>query len=262
VELLLIYLVLGAFAGLVAGLLGVGGGLVIVPALALVFQQQGVAEGVIMHLAIGTSLATIVVTSVSSTQAHRKRGAVRWDAFIALAPWLVVGALAGAAVADMTPSRWLRTIFGLFELAVAVQIGLNLMTSPHRRLPGTHGMLGAGTVIGFVSAILGIGGGTLTVPFLVWCNVAIRQAVATSAAAGLPIALAGAAGFAANGWDKLGLPPWSTGYLYWPAFAAIAATSLLAAPLGARLAHTLPTGVLRRIFAVFLAILGIRMLLG
>lgn len=261
-EPLLIYFALGTFAGLVAGLLGVGGGLLIVPVLALVFPQQGVAQDVVMHLAIGTSLATIVVTSLSSARAHQKRGAVRWDALIALAPWLVIGALAGAVVAEMTPSRWLRAIFGLFELAVAVQIGLNLMTSPHRRLPGTLGMLGAGTTIGFVSAILGIGGGTLTVPFLVWCNITIRQAVATSAAAGLPLALAGAAGFIANGWDKPGLPPWSTGYVHWPAFAAIATTSLLAAPLGARLAHALPAGMLRQIFAVFLAILGIRMLLG
>ncbi len=261
-EAILAYLVVGAFAGLIAGLLGVGGGLVIVPVLALLFERAGVDAAVLMHLAIGTSLATIVVTSLSSLRAHARCGAVRWDVFIALTPGIVLGALTGAAMASRLTGHSLRAFFGLFELAVALQIGFDLVTSAHRRLPGTPGMTLAGGVIGFVSAIVGIGGGTLTVPFLVWCNVSIRQAVATAAACGLPIALAGASGFVASGWAEAGLPPGSTGFLYWPAFAGIAVASVLMAPFGARLAHRLPTQMLRRLFAVFLVILGVRMLIG
>jgi uncharacterized protein len=151
--------------------------------------------------------------------------------------------------------------YGLFELLIAAQLAFGRPPAPHRRLPGAPGLGAAGAAIGAVSALLGIGGGTLTVPFLAWCNVPLRRAVATAAAVGLPIALAGAAGFMTAGWGKTGLPPGTTGYVHWPAFAAIAAASVLAAPLGARLAHTLPTTVLRRFFAVFLAALGAKMLL-
>ncbi len=261
-ETLLIFLLVGAFAGTIAGLLGVGGGLIIVPVLALLFQRWGFADGIIMHLAIGTSLATIVLTAISSMWAHHKRGAVDWSVFRRLTPGIVVGALLGAVIADFIPTRGLRLFFGVFELVVAVQIGLNLMASPHRRLPGNVGMGVAGTVIGALSAVVGIGGGTLTVPFLVWCNSALRNAVATSSATGLPIAIAGAVGFVLTGWNAPDLPPWSTGYLYWPAFAGIALTSLAFAPLGTWLAHTLPVATLRRFFAIFLAVLGVRMLLG
>lgn len=261
-ETLFAYLAVGAFAGVIAGLLGVGGGLIIVPVLALLFERAGVDASVRMHLAIGTSLATIVVTSLSSLRAHARRGAVRWDVFIALTPGIVLGALAGAAVAGRLPGHGLRVFFGLFELAVALQLGFHFMASAHRRLPGTIGMTAAGGAIGFVSAIVGIGGGTLTVPFLVWCHVSIHQAVATAAACGLPIAIAGVVGYVATGWAAPGLPPGSTGFLYWPAFAGISTASVLMAPLGAHLAHRLPTGMLRRLFAVFLAILGVRMLIG
>lgn len=262
IEILLVYLLIGAFAGTVAGLLGVGGGLIIVPVLALLFQRWGFAEAVQMHLAIGTSLATIVLTAVSSMYAHHRRGAVDWSVFRRLTPGIVAGALAGAVIADFMPTRSLRVFFGVFELAVAAQIGFNLMASPRRRLPGNLGMSAAGTAIGALSAVVGIGGGTLTVPFLVWCNVTLRNAVATSSATGLPIAVAGAMGFVLTGWNAPPLPAWTTGYLYWPALAGIAAASLAFAPLGARLAHTLPVDVLRRAFAIFLAVLGVRMLLG
>ena len=261
-ETMIVYLLVGAFAGVLAGLLGVGGGLIIVPALALVFHQQGVADAVIMHLAIGTSLASIVLTSLSSMFAHHRRGAVHWSAFRGLTPGIVIGALAGAAVADRMPSHALRVFFGVFVLAVAAQIAFNLMASPHRQLPGKPGLAAAGGVIGAVSSIVGIGGGSLTVPFLVWCNLNIRQAVATSSACGFPIAVAGATGFVLAGWNTSGLPPYSSGYLYWPAQLGIAFASVAFAPLGARLAHTLPTGFLRKVFAVFLAVIGVRMLLG
>jgi len=254
------YLLLGSAAGILAGLLGVGGGLVIVPVLAWSFHRTAMPSDMVMHLAIGTSLATIVFTSLSSVWAHHRRGAVLWDAFRRLTPGILLGAAVGAALADRLPSDTLRLIFGLFELGVAVQMGLNLRPVPHRSLPGRWGMSGVGSVIGLVSAVVGIGGGTMSVPFLQWCNVPMRQAVATSAACGLPIALAGALGFVLTGWDSQGLPAGSSGYLYWPAFAGIVAASILFAPLGARLAHLLPTSTLKRFFALFLVFLGLRML--
>ena len=261
-EPLIIYLLVGAFVGIMAGLLGVGGGLIIVPALVLVFHRQGVADAVIMHLAIGTSLASIVLTSISSMYAHHRRGAVHWPAFRGLTPGIVIGALAGAAVADLMPGHALRVFFGVFVLVVAVQIAFNLMASPHRQLPGKPGLAAAGGAIGVVSSIVGIGGGSLTVPFLVWCNLSIRAAVATSSACGFPIAVAGAAGFVLAGWNARGLPPFSSGYVYWPAQLGIALASVAFAPLGARLAHTLPTDILRKLFALFLAVIGVRMLIG
>jgi uncharacterized membrane protein YfcA len=179
-----------------------------------------------------------------------------------LAPGIVLGALAGAAIADRMPSDALRVFFALFELSVAVQLGLGLRPSAHRQVPGRWALAGAGAVIGTVSALVGIGGGTLTVPFLVWCNVAMRNAVATSSACGLPIAVAGTLGFVVAGWREAQLPAWSTGYVYWPAFAGIVAASIVFAPLGAWLAHRLPGAVLQRVFALFLALLGVRMLMG
>lgn len=259
-ETILIYLIVGVFAGLVAGMFGVGGGLIIVPALSILFESQGVASWSYVHLAVGTSLATIVVTSIASLRTHHRHQAVRWDLFRSLTPGIVVGALLGAVVAKYLPTAALRVVFGVFELIVSIQIGLNLMASPHRRLPPPRVLSAVGAVIGVISSVVGIGGGTLTVPYLVWCNVSIRHAVGTSSACGLPISIAGAVGFVAAGWGEPGLPGGSTGFLYWPAFSGIAVASLFLAPLGARLAHTLPVDILRRIFAGFLAVLGVRML--
>ncbi|NIR96510.1 MAG: sulfite exporter TauE/SafE family protein [Gammaproteobacteria bacterium] len=260
-EILAAYLVLGAFAGTVAGLLGVGGGLVIVPVLALLFSAQGMSGDVFMHMAVGTSLATIVVTAVSSAAAHHRRGAVDWPVFWRLSPGIVAGALLGSAIAGVLPSSLLRGFFGVFEIGVAIQMAFGARPAPHRQLPGATGTALAGFLIGIVSAIVGIGGGTMTVPFLVWCNVGMRRAVATSAACGLPIALAGAVGFTVAGWNAASLPAMSTGYVYWPAVAGIVIASILFAPLGARLAHTLPVPLLKRFFAIFLAALGLRMLI-
>ena len=257
-----IYLGIGVVAGVLAGLLGVGGGLVIVPALVIAFTLQGLPESVLMHLAVGTSLATIVITSVASIRAHHKRGAVLWGPFARLTPGIVVGALAGAAVAGWLPGATLRMLFGIFALTVALQMALDFKPSPHRQLPGTAGMSLAGALIGAVSAVVGIGGGSMTVPFLAWCNIPVRQAVATSAACGLPIAVAGAAGFLVTGWGHADLPPLSTGYIHWPAFAGVVSTSMLFAGVGARLAHSLPTTTLKKVFALFLTGVGLHLLLG
>lgn len=259
---LILYLVLGAVAGTLAGLLGVGGGLLIVPVLAWMFLLQGHSPEVLMHMAVGTSLATIVMTSISSVRAHHGRGAVLWAAFARLAPGIVFGAWLGVMLAGSLRGDTLRQVFGVFELLVAVQMWINRPVPPHRALPGAAGMGLAGMVIGAVSAVVGIGGGTLTVPFLQWCNVAMRQAVATAAATGLPIALAGAVGYVVAGWGNPALPGMATGYLYWPSFLGIVAASVLFAPLGAYWAHRLPARQLKRFFALFLAMLGIWMLFG
>ncbi len=259
---LLLYLTLGAFAGVMAGLLGVGGGLIIVPVLAWIFHGQQMNDAIVMHLAIGTSLATIVITSISSVRAHHQRGAVLWPVVWRLTPGIVIGAWLGAAVADALPSAVLSKVFAVFVLAVAAQMAFGAKPAPHRGLPGAAGMMATGGVIGGMSAIVGIGGGSLTVPFLTWCNTTMRQAVATSAACGLPIALAGSIGFVVTGLNAAGLPAWSLGYVYGPALAGVTAASMLSAPLGAKLAHTLPTGTLKKVFAVFLTLVGTKMLLG
>jgi uncharacterized membrane protein YfcA len=258
---LLAYLVLGGVAGVLAGLLGVGGGLVIVPGLLWVFRADGFDEAVVAHLAVGTSLATIVATSLSSIRAHHRRGAVLWPIVGRLAPGIVVGAWLGAAIADRLATDWLQRVVGVFALTVAVQMLTGARAEAHRGLPKRWGMAGAGAVIGAVSGVVGIGGGSLTVPFLTWCSVDIRRAVATSAACGFPIAVAGAFGFGLTGWGTAALPPDSTGFVYWPAFVGVAAASVLTAPLGARLAHTLPVATLKRVFAAVLAMVGLRLLL-
>ncbi|OOG22304.1 hypothetical protein B1C78_15285 [Thioalkalivibrio denitrificans] len=260
-EAWLAYLALGAVAGVMAGLLGVGGGLIIVPVLVWLFIHQGVEPGIITHLAIGTSLATILPTAISSARTHHLHGAVRWDLVAKIAPGVMLGALAGATLAEFLSSDTLRRVFGAFEIALAIYMFLNIRPAPHRPLPGTAGLASGGGVIGLVSALLGIGGGSLSVPYLVWFNVAVRHAIGTAAAVGLPIALAGAGGFVFHGWATEGLPDWSLGYVHGPSLLGIAIASFLTAPIGARLTHRLPVPLVRKLFAVLLMVLGIRMLM-
>jgi uncharacterized membrane protein YfcA len=259
-EIWIIYLLFGAFAGLTAGLLGVGGGLIIVPVLAWIFNSYGFSQNIIMHLAVGTSLATIIFTSISSIIAHHKHQAVLWQIVYKLTPGIIAGAWAGAAIADFLPTRSMKIFFGLFELFVALQMTLNIKPKPHRQLPATPAMGLAGGIIGSISSIIGIGGGTLTVPFLVWCNITMHKAVATSAACGLPIAIAGTIGYVIAGLNENNLPTNSTGYIYWPALLGITTTSILFAPLGAKLAHKLPVNKLKHIFAILLFTLAFKML--
>lgn len=258
-DVVLVYVFIGCFAGFLAGLLGVGGGLVIVPALALIYSSQGIASPIIMHLALGTSLATIVITSLSSTYAHHRHGAVHWPIFWRLAPGIVVGGYLGAQLTAGLSSQWLQKFFAIFELAVAAQIGIGWRARAHRALPGSSASSVAGMLIGAISAVVGIGGGTMTVPFLLWCQVNIRNAVATSAAVGLPIALAGTLGFIVSGWNNAFLPSAASGFVYWPAWLGIIAASTVVAPLGARVAHRIPMVQLRKIFALFLATMGVVM---
>ena len=261
-EWIALYLALGLLTGFVAGLLGVGGGLLMVPVLTWAFLQQGFTPTYNIHLALGTSLATIVLTALSSLRAHHGHGAVDWGVVKRITPGIVLGTLAGALVAAHLSDRGLKLFFTLFLFYAATQILFGFKPKPTRGLPGWPGMTAAGGVIGLVSSWVGIGGGTLTTPFLTWCNVRMQAAIGTSSAVGLPIALAGALGYVVSGQTAQGLPAWSAGFVYLPAFAAIVATSWLTAPLGARCTHTWPVARLKRVFAGLLYVLGIRMAYG
>ena len=255
-EFLAGYVALGLFAGFVAGLLGVGGGLIIVPILAWMLEQQGLHQHA-MHLALGTSLASILFTSMSSLRAHHARGAVDWETVKRISPGILLGTLVGATLAARLSGTPLKLFFTAFLFYAAIQMWWNFKPAAHRQLPGLMGMSTAGGVIGAVSSWVGIGGGTLSVPFQLWCNVPLHRAIGTSAAIGLPIALAGAVGYALGGPDEA--IPGTIGFVHLTALACIALGSISTAPLGARAAHALPVGKLKRIFALLLFALAVRM---
>lgn len=257
-----VYLLLGAVAGTMAGLFGVGGGLIIVPVLALAFEWQGIAPEVLMHLAIGTSLATIVITGASSTYGHFRRSSVHKPWFMALLPGLMLGAIAGVFVADNLSGTLLGTLFGGFVLLVALKMMMGLSPKPGSQAPGKRMMMAAGAVIGTISALFGIGGGTLSVPWLSRCGATLTQAVGTSAACGVPIAVVGTLTFIFVGWGNPLLPVTATGFVLWPAFLGIILTSVPLARFGVRLAHVLPAHVLRYAFATLLILVGLRFILG
>lgn len=259
-DVLFVYLLVGACVGLLAGLFGIGGGLIFVPVLLYLFERDGISVAVSMHLAVGTSLATIVLSGTASAWAHHRRGAVLWPIARRLGPALVLGSAVGAALADALSSGVLKTVFGLFVLGVSLQMALELRPVARARGPGAAALWAGGGAIGGISALVGIGGGTLTTPFLLRYATPIHNAVATAAACGVPIALSGALAFVALGWGAAGLPPDSSGYVHWPAVAGLAAGSVVSAPLGARAAHRLRPRVLRCAFAVVLALVGVRMI--
>lgn len=259
---LLIFPVLGVAAGLIAGLLGLGGGIVVVPVLIFTFALLGIPADVATHMAVGTSLATIVITSFGSVRQHHAQGAVRWDVFRFLAIGLVLGALMGAEVADRMNARLLQMLFGGFAIVIALQMVAGFRPHPNRDVPGGTGLSMAGIFIGLASAIFGIGGGSLTVPYLTWCNVKMQHAVGTSSAGGMPIAIAGALGFVVTGWDAVGLPAYSVGYIYLPALLGIGVTSVVFAQVGARFAHRIPAETLKKCFGVILVLVGIKLIAG
>ena len=256
-----LYMLLGAAAGVLAGLFGVGGGLIIVPVLVFSFAAQGFAPEVLTHMAVGTSLATIIFTSINSVLEHQRKGAVLWPIFTWMAVGILLGAGFGALTAASIQGPLLQKIIGVFAVTIALQMALDLKPKAEKPLPGKGGLIGAGGVIGWASAIFGIGGGSLTVPFLTWRSVVMQQAVATSAACGLPIALAGALSFMLIGWERPALPAWSLGFVYLPALLGIALTSMYFARLGARLAHRLSPRLLKRLFALLLFCVGSSFLL-
>lgn len=252
---LLLFMLLGALAGFLAGLLGIGGGLVIVPVLAWLLSDS-VPEHA-MHLAVGTSLGSIVLTSVSSLLAHHRHGAVVWPVVAQLAPGLVLGALVGALLASRLSGLVLTIVFGCFCLLAGLAMIRAADRIAGRGLPGPAAILAGGAGIGMLSALVGIGGGTLTVPWLLWRGTDIRRAVATAAACGLPIAVAAVVGYVAAGWSRSGLPVGAAGFVYLPALVGISVASVLTAPWGARVAHRAPRRRLQRVFAGFLLVLGV-----
>ena len=258
--LILQLLLLGTFTGFLAGLLGIGGGMLMVPFMTLILSRQGVPAVLSVKMAIATSMATIIFTSISSVRAHHKRGAVRWDIVKRLAPGIVVGSLVSSlGVFALLKGSWLAIFFGLFVGFSATQMFLDKKPKPSRQMPGTGGQFAAGGVIGFLSGLVGAGGGFVSVPFMTWCNVAIHNAVATSAALGFPIAVANVVGYIGAGQGVTGLPAGSFGYIWLPALGVIAACSVFTAPLGAKAAHALPVGKLKRVFASILYVLAVYM---
>jgi uncharacterized membrane protein YfcA len=248
---------LGLITGFLAGLLGIGGGMIMVPFVTMILSERGVDPQLSIKMAIATSMATIVFTSVSSVRAHHKRGAVRWDLVKRLAPGIVLGAAVGSlGVFSALKGSSLALFFAAFVGFSATQMFLDKKPSPTRQLPGPAGLVGTGGIIGLVSGLVGAGGGFISVPFMTWCNVAIHQAVATSAALGFPIALANVTGYIISGFHLTNLPDHSLGYVWLPALLVIAACSVTTAPLGASTAHKLPVKTLKKVFAGILYLLA------
>jgi len=245
------FLLLGSFTGFAAGLLGIGGGMLMVPFITMLLSARGFPIDIVVKVAIATSLTTILFTSLSSVRAHHKRGAVRWEIVRTLAPGMVIGSILGAQVAHLLKGNVLAITFAVFVGVMATQMLFKREVRADRVLPGPRGMLAAGGGIGVLSAIVGAGGGFVTVPLLTRANVRIHEAVATSAACGFPIALAGTLGYIIAGWN-LELPAGTVGYVYLPALVCIVATSMLTAPLGARAAHAMSVAGLKRVFALLL----------
>ena len=244
---------LGLATGFLAGLLGIGGGMLIGPFMTIILSALGVPADLAVKMAIATSMATIMFTSVSSVRAHHKRGAVRWDIVKSLAPGIVIGgAIASAGVFALLKGSYLAIFFAVFVGFSATQMFLDKKPKPSQQMPGAAGQIAVGSVIGFVSGLVGAGGGFISVPFMVAHNISIINAVATSAALGFPIALANTVGYVVSGTSLPDLPPHSLGYVWLPALAVIASCSVLTAPLGAKLAHVLPVAQLKKVFALIL----------
>ena len=259
--LILALATLGLATGFLAGLLGIGGGMLIGPFMTIILSALGVPADLAVKMAIATSMATIMFTSISSVRAHHKRGAVRWDIVKGLAPGIVIGgALASAGVFALLKGSYLAIFFALFVGFSATQMFLDKKPKPSRQMPGTTGKVAAGSVIGFLSGLVGAGGGFISVPFMVAHNISIIHAVATSAALGFPIALANTVGYVISGASLPNLPPHSLGYVWLPALAVIASCSVFTAPLGAKVAHRLPVAKLKKVFALILYSLAAYML--
>jgi uncharacterized membrane protein YfcA len=256
------YLGIGAAVGFFAGLLGIGGGAIMVPLLVMLFEAQGLPKDQILHLAVGSGMASILFTSVSSVRAHLARGSIRWDLAWRITPGILVGGLLGSVIASVIPRGLFAALFTGVVYIAATNILLGRTPSASRQVPGFIGMFIAGLVISSVSAFAAIGGAFMTIPFLMYCNVPMLQAIGTAALVGFPIALSGSIGFIATGWSVSGLPDPHLGYVYFPALAGLVISSVLLAPVGAKVAHSLPTKRLKQIFAVVLFLFATRMLIS
>jgi uncharacterized membrane protein YfcA len=257
VELALI----GTATGFLAGLLGIGGGMIMVPFVSIILAAKGYPHEYTLKIAVATSLATICFTSVSSVIAHHRRGAVLWPVVRVLAPGILLGSLGGAKLAVALSGRVLSAMFAVFVAFSATQMLLNRKPKATRTLPGPLGTFSMGAVIGVLSALVGAGGAFISVPFMTWCNVKIHDAVGTSAALGFPIALAGTLGYIWAGQGVPQMPPGSIGYLYVPGLVIISMASISTAPLGARTAHRMDIRPLQKAFAIVLYALAAYFLL-
>lgn len=258
--IILLYLLLGGTAGFFAGLFGIGAGILMVPALHELYAAQGWSSDISLRLALGTSMAAIVFNSLASLRAHHRHGAVLWPTVARITPGILVGTLAGTQLAHMLPTQGLALFFVGFLLFVAAQMAFDLRPAPHRSLPGSAALTAVGACIGVVMSLIAGGGGALAVPYLIWCNIELKKAIGTAAAIGFPIAVSGTLGYVVAGWNVQNLPDWSIGYVYLPAMLAAVTTSSLTAPLGANLAHRLPTRILKRTFAGLLLLVAARMI--
>ena len=262
IEWVLSFLLLGAFIGFMAGLLGIGGGGIMVPVLTSIFLHQGVPVEKVVHLALGTSMASIVVTAISSLRAHNAKNGVIWHVVKRMATGIILGAFLATFLVSYLSSVYLAIFFALFMAYVPLQMFLNKKPKPSRALAGSTGLFMAGSGIGAISALVSIGGGSLTVPYLAWQNIEIKKAIGTSAAIGLPLSLAGTLGYLINGWSNSLPQEFIFGYIYLPAVLLISTTSFFTAPYGAKLAHMLPVPTLKKIFSVLLIMLSIKMLVS
>lgn len=257
---LLYYALLGGGVGVLAGLFGVGGGLVMVPVLTALFLAQGAPVESVLHMALATSMAAIVPISLSSLLAHQRRGGVQWPVVHWLTPGILLGTLSATFLAAIIPTQFLAMVFTVFVVYAALQMSIQILPQAPRQLPGAGGLVAVGGGIGGISALVSIGGGALTVPFLVWHQVPLKQAIASSAAVGFPLALAGALGYWINGLLQPVDFPATWGWIHWPAVLIIALTSPWLAPVGVALMHRLPVPILKRLFALLLITMAIRML--
>lgn len=254
------YLTLGAIAGYLAGLFGVGGGLLLVPVLLLLFDAQQFPAEHVMHLALGTSMANILFTSLASMRKHHQHRAVNWRVVRNITPGILLGTGIGAVFATSISPHLLGIFFALFVYFAAAQILLGVRPHASRQLPGMAGMTITGILTGWLSSMVSIGGGTVAVPFLLWCNVSLRNAIGTSAAIGFPVAVGGTIGYVVTGMSIYALPAYSLGFVYLPALLWVALASVITAPLGAKATHHMKTGVLRKLFALLLIALATKML--
>lgn len=259
-EWALAYLTLGAVAGFLGGMFGIGGGTVLVPVLLMLFAAQSFPAEASMHLALGSSMAIILFTALASMRKHHQHGAVNWRVVSGITPGILLGAALGTSFAASVSPRFLTVFFALFVYFAAIQILLDMRPHASRQLPGRIGLSLFGTFTGWLSTLVSIGGGTVVIPFLIWCNMPLRHAIGTSAAIGFPVAVGGTLGYIATGGNAASLPAPHLGYVYLPAVLGCALASVITAPLGAKAAHRTNVAVLRKLFAVLLIGLATKLL--
>lgn len=261
-SILALFLLAGCAAGFSGGLLGIGGGLILVPVLTVLFTAQQIAEPLVMPLALGTSLASIIFTSLSSVRAHHARGAVDWQLVRRMIPGLLTGAVFGAALSARFSPELLKFFFLAFAAIAATQMLMGCRPGATRTLPGAAALFCVSSAMSCIASLAGVGGASMSIPFMTWCSVPLRSAIGSASAIGLPIALAGAVGYVNNGLGMAGLPPFCLGLIHLPALAAVAAGSVLAAPLGAALSHKLPVSALKKVFALMMYAIAGKMLVA